>query len=375
MADGQVFNIPAARYQWFKDKMDQMSKKALKLTGQRSFFTVVGFHNEDNTESRWFNQKIMEVFVAIPEPKINDWTFVARIDHANEAGNIIRSTGLIDLPTHYREADPVCEHCNHNRRRRDTFVIYHKEQGFKQVGSSCLADFLGHKDVAHFAKLAELLSTVRGYAIGSFGGDLVDKRYIPTEEYLELVAQSILVYGWIPRSQAIRTGVRSTSELAADNLGVILSVSSEAKKLASDALNWALSLDENDDKLNDYLYNCWVVANAADLERRSLGIAASIVGTFYKNYFKHVEFLNEHVGSEGERVTLTIIPKFVRDTNRFIIHKASDTFGREVVWFSQKYMFTQDKIGKPMRIAARVKSHGEFKEKKSTILNFVKLLD
>ena len=375
MAEGQTYNIPAARFDWFKSKMDTLAKKAKKLTGQKSFFMAVGFHNEEDPKSRYFGQRIMEVFVSVPEPKLDGWEFIARIDHANEAGNIVRTTGLRDLPEEYRHTDPTCDHCGHKRRRRDTFVVFKDGEGFKQVGSSCLADFLGHKDVGHYARLAELLSSIRGYAHGCYDVDgIVDERYIGVEEYLYHVADDILKYGFVSRKMERESGKVSTSTSAFSSYQHRQRVSDEAKELAKNALDWALALDDSGEELSDYLHNCWVIANAPALEPRSLGLAASIVGVYERNQRPAQPSNGQFIGKIGERKELRIKVLEVRSIETSFgvsyLHKMIDAAGNSYTWFASNPAL-RGKIGQILRIKATIKKHETFKGANTNVVNRV----
>ena len=84
---------------------------------------------------------------------INDWMFVASVEHT-EKGNIINSTGCgVEIPERYYTSNPVCEHCNSNRARKDTYLVMNQVTGeFKQVGKSCLKDFTQGMDAAMISK-------------------------------------------------------------------------------------------------------------------------------------------------------------------------------------------------------------------------------
>ena len=374
MAEGKTYNIPAVRFEWFKSKLDTLGRKAKKLNGERLFCTAVGFHNEEDKNSRWHGQKIMEVFVACPEPKLAGWEFVARIDHANEAGNIVRSTGMRDLPGHFRSSEPVCDHCGHKRRRRDTFVVFHETEGYKQVGSSCLKDFLGHGDADRIAKLAELLASIRGFARGSFDGDLRDERFIDTEAYLSCVAETILVRGFVSKKMAFETGATSSASRALDAYLAGDRVSSEAIELAQAALNWAMNLDETEEQpLNDYLHNCWVAANAPVIESRTVGIAASIVGVYHRNQQpKRPVAESQHVGTVGQKleIEVDVIDSRFLDSGSTLV-TMHDKAGNVLKWFASGAGF---KRGDSKRIIATVKAHGAYKGRNETIITRAKAL-
>lgn len=372
MAEGQTYNIPAMRYDWFKARLETLGKKAKKLNGERLFCTVIGFHNEEDKTSKFFGQKIMEVFVACPEPKLAGWEFIARIDHAHEVGNLIRTTGLRNLPEVYRERGPVCDHCGHKRQRRDTFVVFSEEHGFKQVGSSCLKDFLGHGDADRIAKLAELLSNIHSFMRGSYDaeGGLQERRWIQIERYLEQTAEIVLTEGFVSKKQAFENGRESTAEKAFVAYNSPRQVSEQAKSLAAKALEWAQNLDETEEQpLNDYLHNAWVIANTFAIEARSTGIAASIVGVYARNQ-RPKQSVSEHVGVVGEKISTEVIVDEVRTLANSFMHKMRDERGNRFTWFASKPLL-RDNINKIIRIRGVVKQHDDFRGIKQTILTRV----
>lgn len=375
MAEGKTFDIPAAGLDWFKDQMTRLGKRALKLTGERMFMTVVGFHREERKDSKFYNQKIMEVFVACPEPKLAGWEFVARIDHANEDGNIVRTTDVRELPLEYRTSEPVCDHCNHKRRRRDTFVVFNEDEGFRQVGSSCLKDFLGHGDANKWAKLAELIASLGeikrlAWNKGEDGTVLADHRWIGTEFFLQLCAESILDRGWTSRKRSNETGMKSTADDVFSRMHNNLPIVSEAaRNLAQAALDWAQGLSG---ELSDYQHNCQVIANSEALEPRSTGIAASIVGSYYAgNQPKGTA--STFQGVVGQKLEIEVVVDEVRDLENSVLHKLRDTHGNRYTWFATKAAL-RPHLGKSVTIRGTVKDHNDFKGLKSTILTRVKAL-
>lgn len=116
-------------------------------------------------------------------PKLNGWMFIAALDHtdveidgryATLVNRIPSSTfatrympgmteaqaaeklAAIDLNA-YRFAANHCDHCNSVRDRRKTFIVANEQGETKQVGSTCIKDFLGGADPHAMARFAELL--------------------------------------------------------------------------------------------------------------------------------------------------------------------------------------------------------------------------
>ena len=286
--DRTIYKIPEANLPRFEKELAKLSKRSERLIGRTIEPIVFSSYME---EMRGQSIKIVEVYLAAEMPVIDGWTFVARIDHTNESGNIIRSipNTSVTIPDRFRSAAADCQHCNVRRLRRDTFVLCNEAGEFQQVGTSCLQDFFGH-DPYKIAKLAELL----GYAneVARAGGEygeavLTDRRWINVENFLRDTARVVMTQGWVSAKAARETGKTSTRMLAElDYDGYDYenrpNVDGDAvDALVAGALAWGEGLGDN--PRNDYEHNVSVIAKSPYCERRSLGIAASIVGVFYEN--------------------------------------------------------------------------------------------
>ena len=132
--------------------------------------------------------------------KVNDWEFVAELEHT-ENGNIIRGTGIYEIPERYYTGKPVCEHCKSNRFRKNTYIVRNSTTGeFKQVGKSCLMDFtngLSAEAVASYIAFFE--EVIRGEQVlpgGSF------ERYVEITEFLQYVTETVNKFGYVKKADA-----------------------------------------------------------------------------------------------------------------------------------------------------------------------------
>lgn len=328
-----LYNIPAARFQWFKEQVEELVRKSKKILNESSIFTVIGYHIEEDKSSPHYDQKIMEIIVEVEEPVLEGWRLVAILDHTPE-GNIIRKTGDWEIPRKYREVDSHCDHCSTNRRRRDTYLLEHEDGDFKQVGSSCLKDFLGHVSVDDLVRRAQLLTRIHN--IATYSGP-VNHRWIDVEGYLQHVAQSIEDHGWRRRSE----GESSTAIRAFNSYKEGRMVSTTAKEQAKHALEWAGGCENGD----DYEHACWVISNMWGLEERSLGIAASMVRGMFSSSW---------IGEVGERVKLEVDIVEARPSRYSYLIKARTKGGDLVSWFSPQPLNGSQKI------VGTIKQHVEY---------------
>lgn len=283
--DRTIFEIPAENLAKFEEQIAKLSKKSVKLIGETIMPLIFGY--EEKQLSDGLMHRVYQVLLTAEVPKLNGWSFIARLDHSNETGTIVRMVPNCNviLPEQYRHAtNTTCDHCNVNRYRRDTFVVCNDEtKEFKQIGSTCLKDFFGH-DPVKIAKMAELLGYA--YECGKAGEHFVggDLRYIELQSYLEHTAAMVRKHGWVSGGTAYKDNrLTATRQRASESMfEQFTTITEDDRVMASEALEWASNLGSKE-VLSDYEHNVLVIANATMIEPRSMGLAASIVGVYFKN--------------------------------------------------------------------------------------------
>ena len=96
-------------------------------------------------------------------PKLNGWAFKSKLEKQDD-GDEIRSVPGFDLPLSFHTRE-TCDHCKAARKRNRYFFVQNEEEGSEllQVGSSCVKDFLGHKNPEQVAAWFEYINN-----LGSF---------------------------------------------------------------------------------------------------------------------------------------------------------------------------------------------------------------
>src|SRR4051794_5489867 len=81
-------------------------------------------------------------------PRLEGWRIAAVVRHREADAELRLVPGAPELPlssAHWRA--PSCDHCQVARNRKETFLLLHEgDWTIRQVGSSCLRDFLGGHD-------------------------------------------------------------------------------------------------------------------------------------------------------------------------------------------------------------------------------------
>jgi hypothetical protein len=381
-----IFEIPAENLAAFEAKIATLSKRSERLIGLP--IRPIIFSTKTKTIDG-VKRQVYEVLLTARTPKIDGWTFVARLDHANESGTLVRSvpnTG-ITIPDFYRTAPSYCQHCSTMRYRRDTFLVCSDEGEFKQVGSSCLKDFFGH-DVEKVARMAEYLATANGFGRDAeidygVGNDL---RWIDVQTYLAHVSRCIREYGFVSAKESRDDEFKeSTRDAAYESMfptirGVrqtfpVIHPTADDIALAEQALEWAQGfLDLKG--ASEYEHNIAVIASSEMMETRSMGIAASILWAFLRSQGakKAVAAPSKHVGTVGVRMDLEAVIEGVRTYESHFGAGYIYTFlaGDDVlIWFTAKQLGLH--AGTKVSLRATVTKHDVYKGVKQTSINRCKV--
>lgn len=392
-----LFHIPQVNLEMFFAACKKLSRKAANLGFPAIVPVVVSEQVQKLHDGR--KHRVSTVFLDAQTPRIDGWSFAATIDHSNESGNIVRTVpNSPALPTIYRTAEPHCEHCRIRRYRRDTYVLRNDDGETKQVGKSCLRDFFGH-DPKRLAQMAEWLSQAaeagRDYEEPMTGG-ASDRVYVG--EFASYAATAVRLHGWVSAkvSQETDGALASTRSRATEYLypnpkfrHLVPARLPEDYDLASAAMEWAAGLSETDGEMSDYEHSINVIAKSDFVERRSLGLVASIVGVFAKNTERELARRAEreamsalppsqHVGREKEilrDMALTVAGIVTLPDKGFGISylvRMVDTAGNVFVWKSSNEtdLSHQDRIV----LKGTVKAHKEYEGTKQTWLSRCKFV-
>lgn len=263
-------------------------------------------------------------------PKLNGWTLAATIAHTEE-GNIMRTVPGVEVSLgEYRDAPCKCDHCNLPRVRRDSHLVLHDSGALKQVGSSCIADFLGHADPKALAAQAELLMSAGELAAGAddfdfMGGGRAGEERVYVETMLAIAARVVRRDGYRSRKAAaaaeLAGGYMATTrdEVEFTIFPPRLLKDREKARLADNvptdddrayglaARDYVLSFEERDNR-SDFEHNLLVIAKSENIEVRAIGIGVYIVEAYRRHLEGEVKRKaelasrpNVHFGEVGKR--------------------------------------------------------------------------
>lgn len=327
---------------------------------------------------------------------LNDWTFVATVEHTKE-GNIFTKALLdVEIPERYWNSKPVCEHCNSNRERKNTCIVMNTKTGeFKQVGNSCLMDFthgMSASTAAWFASIRSVFEEAEQYDV-SLGYGWRD-RYFKTQDMLTFAAEVVRKWGYVkgdePDSTKDRTYLyfrayhgdfRLAREVVDECRDAMKEVgfdphSEGAAKLASDALAW---LDKQEAR-NDYMHNLKVVCALPDTTYNRIGLLVSLFPTYNRDLEvqaareaeAQAESKSEFVGNPGDRIDVQVDSVWCITSwetcygyrpETVYVWKITGTDGNIYTWKTSTYL-SEDHP--PVSIKGTVKEHKVFRDVKQT---------
>lgn len=208
-------NGEAMKYAIYEGNIDRLEKKLKRISNKCKAYGCDFHYEQTGEEFRELKDekgnKYTARFVLVEAEGtaiINDWEFIAELEHT-ENGNIITGVAGVEVPERYYTSKPMCEHCNSKRYRKNTYIVRNKTTGeFKQVGKSCLKDFTHGMSAEAVTQYMSLFDTLIEGETPEPGCSY--QRYVNTKEYLSYVAETIRHFGYTRSSdEGISTAIRA----------------------------------------------------------------------------------------------------------------------------------------------------------------------
>ena len=397
LTDVRKFTIPSRNFLRLQAEIKKLNKRAEKLGTEPVVLTVLESKTETQTDPI-FGFEYQEVYhvctVEGESPKLGGWTLVAAIEPVPNGENLVREIPGEGCPKRYRKASMGCDHCRTNVKRNKVYVLRHSAGDHKQVGSSCIADFLGHESPESMLGRAEYMMSCEGLVSDATeedwgGGGGGGKRVVPLTQFVAVCAVVIRKLGWLPRSQAHEME-QATADIAwglcvrhdQDNREFVKRNGLEATdadlKLAKDAIAWAAAIT---DAGNNYLHNIGVCCRQECVEFDQAGWTGSVVPAYQKSLVNgRPRVDSQYVGVVGDRcefADLTIVgitPMEANDYGPRNLVTLTDPNGNVLKWFTgvpPKWVQQGEKVS----LKAKVIKHSDFRGQSQTKINRPKVVE
>ena len=324
---------------------------------------------------------------------INDWKFIASIEHT-PGGNIIKKVSdEYEVPRRYWDMEPVCEHCHADRHRKYVFLVRNEKSGeWKMVGKQCLKDFTFGLSASAAAALLNGVSEIGDYEEPIGGGWGGAPQYLEVREFLKVAAETIKKFGYIKvdAESGIPTKIRATSfydvgcgrlsgkfaEPWEYDMGRVGFDPDAQEELVDNALAWIREKEAS----SDYIHNLKLICSSDFANYNKAGFLASLIVTYEKEmgYLAERKRRNEEarkagelsgwVGKEKERITVEIascdvVTSWETDWGHVKIYKIVGKDNNVFTWKTSGYI--EDDVKK---LVGTVKAHNEYRGVKQTEL-------
>jgi hypothetical protein len=400
------FKIPGFKYENLVSKIEKLNRKAVKINCPEITIKEIKReklsigYRKDMTGFPYGPEMFLEyVFCTIDgkAPMINGFSFVASIDHSLGT-NIIRRFDLTASIENYLTLSSLtCEHCHIERQRNSTFLIKDVDGNIKQVGSTCLKDFLGFNvSPDTLAEIASMLET----AGNDDSSDDIESGFsggytMPSIMEYTLHSLAIIKADGYYRSKAKseETGLPTTSAKVEYNIDPKTPKSELIPIVESDYINAQKVIDylKTFDAKSEYESNLKAIFQEKCFSYKYLGFVVSAVWFYLKANNLTPEFnpiekavntssflgnIKDKIGNiKAEIILIRSIPSDYGITTLF---KFKDENGNFLSWFSSNsFGFCENENVKTVNIPvliekATIKALNEFKGNKETVLTRAK---
>lgn len=340
-----------------------------------------------NTNGFQVTQTWMETTITGEPPCYEGWTFLAILDWHSASDLIIRSAPGVEVTDRTGLVEDQCDHCHTVRYRKDIYLVANTETGERmQVGSTCIKDFLGWDFRPVFISTEEA-SFDEGFGCGGGGG-------LPEFDPKTVLAASwacIQVFGYHKADEpgATKEAVMDLlypnprSQRAREFVTKLQPYFDKSYEQAQIILDWILSDDFGGH--GDYVANLKIIAKGETVGPRNIGILASAPLSWaratereLRHRAERAEVRNEYFGKKGDRVTLTVQVKSIRefDGNYGVttLYTMVTRHNFIVKWFASHATLGETANDTWYVIRGTIKGHEEYQGTKSTMLTRCKVL-
>ena len=290
----------------------------------------------------------------------------------------------------YKNTDFHCDHC-HKSVYRSSVVILENEitKERKVVGTSCVKEFTrGGLDGNLIVSIADLSEYIENNLLfmqfdGKNANDL-DKEWFEGRGLLGNINRGYSVKKVVScASSLIREyGFHSSQDMEKATWKFILEtmdryntyVTKEDEQEAEDAINWILSLDEDEQNNSSYLFNLYQICKNEFCTERYFGFLASLIPAYRKTVVsKKVKTKSSnYVGNVGDKITsnVTITKRLCFDSfyGSCYIILMKDSEGNTLKWKTSKPLNALYREGIQITVTGTVKDHEDYRGEKQTSL-------
>lgn len=363
----------------FEDRLNKFIKryKQVKVVYTKSEPYIC----EDKTSPKYL-KKVRDIDVE-GSYKISDWEFIAALEWKEELNeNLVKQApDSCEVPELFRYKNS-CDHCNTNRNRKYTIILKNLTTGeFKQVGKSCIKEYIGI-DLTDYASYIAMWDSLDEYnqSLDRLPNVKYDSWFY-MEEVLNQTCAEVRHRGYISKATAEQedsslqsTGSRiwqmftKLTDFEGNAVVPFYTITKEDLEFTNKVLDFIKSIESD----SNYVSNLKLLANSKFEDYKNLGLVVSMVGFYLRETAKieaaekaKLNNKSQFIGNIGDKIEFTAAPE--------LLYSADSQFGviycykfkmneDEIVWKTSKYLEPDAEIV----IKGTIKRHNEFRGVKQT---------
>jgi len=389
-----TYTLSPAEFALTVEKLAKVNERAERkgFTGRVS----VSGRTETRKDDFGYTYAVVVTEIIGDAPKYNGWEFLAAVDTVGD-NFVIRGAAGTDIDNIDRSMLKAgqCQHCNIEKSNRiHTYLVRNESGEFKQVGSTCIRDFLG---LNIFPGM--ILESDVDEIVGGFSG--MAREYTP-ETIVSVACAAVKKFGYVSSQVWERESTRTTVER-------FLYPASQGQAQKDDlALHAELSPLVDTDKAETiietltsafsdrggYQGNLYAVLSGDVVTSKHMGIAVSAVIAYDKlvegnrqaavwadeKAAREAKAASiDYVGTIGEKITITgIVSKnMVIETMYGFSHLViveGDNFVAKMFTTAGWSESDSADVDKTVTLTGTVKAHDEYNGTKQTVLTRAKLV-
>jgi hypothetical protein len=304
-------------------------------------------------------------------PRLEGWRLAAVVRHRGADAELRPVPGAPAVPlSSARWRVARCDHCRVARNRKETFLLSRDSDGaLRQVGSSCLRDFLGH-DPERLCRQAEYLLFAEAEIAGAAGSAGVGAgATLDLEAFVGHAARVVRRAGWTSRAGATDE-TPSSAEQAEDSFEQEAPLEPADRRLAHGTLAWARELLPLKPNPSAFERDLMAVVGESWITRRERGLICAAV-TIRRRELGRARARSRHQGRVGDQLEVVGLVEHVlarpssrwRHAHHAVLH---DLDGNRYRWWSTQPLPIQEH--RAYRVSGRVTAHDEYRGELETVL-------
>jgi hypothetical protein len=304
-------------------------------------------------------------------PCLRGWRIAAVVRHRGADAEFRPVPGAPILPSpaeRWRTAS--CDRCNVARNRKETFLLLHEGDGaVRQVGSSCMRDFLGGHDPERLCRQAEYLLLAGAELSDADAGTAKTATTIELEAFTAHAARVIRRAGWIARASATEQ-TPSSGDQAEASLERGAPLEPADLRLARGTIAWARELLPLKPDPSAFELDLVAAVREPWITCRERGLICAAV-MIRRRELARARARSRHQGRIGQELEVAGLVEHVfdRPSARWgTVHHAvlRDLQGNRYRWWSSRPLPVEE--NRAYRLSGRVTAHDEYRGERETVL-------